>query len=124
MWHLSRTVGKNGESFPDRAMDNFSSQLLSTLLALAFVGLLAWVSLAMLKRLQQGRLLPGSRTDADELRFVRALPVGAKERVVVMQYRGEEWVLGVTGGGISLLSREPVHAAASVEVAHPVSPRP
>jgi len=117
-------VGKNGQPFPDRAMDNFSSQLLSTLLALAFVGLLAWVSLAMLKRLQQGRLLPGSRTDADELRFVRAMPVGAKERVVVMQYRGEEWVLGVTGGGISLLSREPVHAAPSGEVAQPVSPRP
>lgn len=108
-------------------MDNFSSQLLSTLLALAFVGLLAWVSLAMLKRLQQGRLLPGSRPDADELRFVRALPVGAKERVVVMQYRGEEWVLGVTGGGISLLSREPVRGMAastsSDEVAHSMSPR-
>jgi len=107
-------------------MDNFSSQLLSTLLALAFVGLLAWVSLAMLKRLQQGRLLPGTRVDAGELRFVRALPVGAKERVVVMHYRGEEWVLGVTGGGISLLSREPVSTATSSstgEVAHPVSPR-
>ena len=116
-------VGKNGQPFPDRAMDNFSSQLLSTLLALAFVGVLAWVSLAMLKRLQQGRLLPGSRTDADELRFVRAMPVGAKERVVVMQYRGEEWVLGVTGGGISLLSREPLRATPSGEVAHPVSPR-
>lgn len=108
-------------------MDNFSSQLLSTLLALAFVGLLAWVSLAMLKRLQQGRLLPGSRgADAGELRFVRALPVGAKERVVVMHYRGEEWVLGVTGGGISLLSREPVAASPSTpsgEVAQSVSQR-
>ncbi|MET0352130.1 MAG: flagellar biosynthetic protein FliO [Rhizobacter sp.] len=103
-------------------MDSFSSQLLSTLLALAFVGLLAWVSIAMLKRLQQGRLLPGARADAGELRFVRALPVGAKERIVVMHYRGEEWVLGVTSGGISLLSREPQASASSDAVAHPVSP--
>jgi flagellar protein FliO/FliZ len=104
-------------------MDTFSSQLLSTLLALAFVGLLAWVSIALLKRLQQGRLLPGSRADAGELRFVRALPVGAKERVVVMRYRDEEWVLGVTAGGISLLSRGPVAAPSPAEVAQPVSPR-
>jgi flagellar protein FliO/FliZ len=41
------------------------------------------------------------------LRFVRALPVGPRERVVVVQYRGEEWVLGVTAGGISLLGRAP-----------------
>jgi hypothetical protein len=40
-----------------------------------------------------------------------------------MHYRGEEWVLGVTGGGISLLSREPVAATPTDEVAHPVSPR-
>jgi len=86
--------------------NNFANQLLSTLLALAFVGGLAWVSIALLKRLQQGR--GKGRSTESELRFVRALPVGTKERVVVMQYGGEEWLLGVTAGGISLLSRQPL----------------
>lgn len=107
-------------------MDNFSTQLLSTLLALAFVSVLAWVCIALLKRLQQGRLMPGQRALADELRFVRALPVGAKERVVVLHYQGDEWLLGVTAGGISLLSRSPIAAplghAGTDPVAHPVSP--
>jgi len=89
-------------------MENFANQLLSTLLALAFVGGLAWVSIALLKRLQQGR--GKGRPAESELRFVRALPVGAKERVVVVQYGGEEWVLGVTAGGISLLSKQPLPA--------------
>jgi len=92
-------------------MDTFGSQILSTLLALAFVSALAWVSIALLKRLQQGRIRGGAGRPIGELRFIRALPVGAKERVVVMQYRDEEWVLGVTAGGISLLSRQAVPAA-------------
>lgn len=96
-------------------MDNFASQLLSTLLALAFVGALAWVSIGLLKRMQQGRAGGKGPDAASELRFVRALPVGTKERVVVVHYRGEEWLLGVTTGGISLLSRSKPGAA-------PVSP--
>lgn len=88
-------------------MDNFSRELLSTFVALAFVVALAWAAIALLKRMQQGRgSRPGTRDDS-ELRFVRALPVGTKERVVVVQYRGEEWLLGVTTGGITLLARTP-----------------
>jgi flagellar protein FliO/FliZ len=94
-------------------MDTFPSQLLSTLLALALVAALAWASIALLKRLQQGRAGNLSGKQEGELRFVRALPVGAKERVVVMHYRGEEWLLGVTAGGINLLAHHPLGAAPS-----------
>lgn len=87
-------------------MDNFTHQLISTVLAVAFVGVLAWISIALLKRLQHGRAGRDGASRAAELRFVRAMPVGAKERVVVLSYRGEEWLLGVTPGGISLLSRD------------------
>ena len=90
-------------------MENFASSVATMLLALAFVLALAWLALRLLKNLQAGRLNPQS---ADAPRFVRALPVGARERVVVMHYRGEEWVLGVTAGGISLLARDPVHKPA------------
>ena len=90
-------------------MENFASALASMGLALVFVLLLAWVAIRLMKRMQLGRGGPG--TPADALRFVRALPVGQRERVVVLHYRGEEWVLGVTAGGITLLARAPIEAA-------------
>jgi len=96
---------------------SFPTELLRTLFALAVVAGLAWASLALLRRLQQGRGARGAGPGAD-LRFVRALPVGAKERVVVVQYRGDEWLLGVTAGGISLLSRTPIDTPADA------TPRP
>jgi flagellar protein FliO/FliZ len=91
-------------------MDNFSGQLLNTLGALAFVGLLAWASIAVLKRLQLGRSGSKGATSANpsELRFIRALPLGTKERVVVLHYQGQEWLLGVTAGSISLLAQRPL----------------
>lgn len=85
-------------------MENFASSVFTMLLALAFVLALAWFSIRLLRRMHLGR---STGPDGGPLRFVRALPVGARERVVVVQYRGEEWVLGVTAGGISLLGRAP-----------------
>jgi flagellar protein FliO/FliZ len=87
-------------------MDNFAGQLFSTLTALVFVGALAWGSLYLLKRLQQGRFGNKGVAAQNELRFIRALPVGTKERVVVMHYRGEEWLLGVGPGHVTLLSKQ------------------
>jgi flagellar protein FliO/FliZ len=88
-------------------MDNFGGQLASTLLALVLVSGLAWVCIALLRRIQDGRAgRSGARPEA-ALRFVRAMPVGPKERVVVVHYRGEELLLGVTPGGIHLLTRHP-----------------
>ena len=83
----------------------FATSLASMLLALGFVLALAWVLL----RLLRGRLLARAGSGAggaqEALQFVRALPVGPKERVVLVDYRGERWMLGVTGGGISVLAR-------------------
>jgi flagellar protein FliO/FliZ len=94
-------------------MENFAASVATMLVALAFVLLLAWLSLHLVKRLQAGRR-GGAAGAPEALRFVRALPVGARERVVVVHYRGEEWVLGVTAGGISLLGRAPAPDAAPV----------
>jgi flagellar protein FliO/FliZ len=92
-------------------MNAFALNVLTTLLALGFVLALAWGSL----RLLRGRL-PGQRSGADgsdeSLQFVRALPVGARERVVLVEHRGERWMLGVTAGGISVLARWPRDAKA------------
>jgi flagellar protein FliO/FliZ len=89
-------------------MENFTGQLTNTLTALSFVGVLAWVSLSLLKRWQNGRTGIKGGAQRNDLRFIRALPVGAKEKIVVIQYQNEEWLLGVTVGAISLLARHPL----------------
>ena len=80
--------------------------LAATVVALAFVLLLAWVLLRGWRRLQSLGAR-GLADDGEALRFVRALPVGARERVVLLDHAGERWMLGVTAGGISLLARWP-----------------
>jgi flagellar protein FliO/FliZ len=94
-------------------MDNFASQLLSTLFALSVVIALAWGGLYFLKRLQPGRFGKPGSAPTTELRFIRALPVGTKERVVVMHYRGEEWLLGVGAGNVRLLSKHAIETGPS-----------
>ena len=83
-------------------MDSFAMNFVVTMLALGFVLAVAWLALRFLKGRLQPRGLPGRGDDA--LRFVRALPVGTKERVVIVEHRGERWMLGVTSGGISAIA--------------------
>ena len=87
-------------------------ELLSIVIALAAVSLLAWGAIWVMKRLQtRASGAPGA---ADDLRFVRALPLGPRERLVVVEWRGETLLLGVTAGGITLVSRDvPETSAAS-----------
>lgn len=75
----------------------------SMLLALAFVIALAWIVLRVMRARLQPRAASTGTAD-DGLRFVRALPVGAKERVVIVEHRGERWMLGVTAGAISTIA--------------------
>ncbi len=78
-------------------------ELLSIIVALAAVSLLAWGAIWVMKRLRtRAAGAPGA---ADDLRFVRALPLGPRERLVVVEWRGETLLLGVTAGGIALVSR-------------------
>jgi flagellar protein FliO/FliZ len=87
-------------------MTDLMLNLASTVVALAFVLLLAYVLLRGWRRLQDRGMGPARSTDA--LLFVRALPLGTRERVVLMDHAGERWMLGVTAGGISLLARWPL----------------
>ena len=84
-------------------MESFALNFTGTMLALTVVIAVAWFAL----RLLRDRLQPGPKAGqgaGDALRFVRALPVGAKERVVIVEHRGERWMLGVTAGGISTIA--------------------
>ncbi len=90
-------------------MNDFLLQTGGTLLALAAVLALAWATLRLLRGRIGGARAAGGADD-DALRFVRALPLGTRERVVLMEHRGERWMLGVSAGGISVLGRWPAAA--------------
>lgn len=89
-------------------MESFAMSFASMLLALAVVIAIAWFAL----RLLRDRLQPRTAADGSDesLRFLRALPVGAKERVVIVEHRGERWMLGVTAGGINTIAHWPASA--------------
>ncbi|MCH4267165.1 MAG: flagellar biosynthetic protein FliO [Brevundimonas sp.] len=72
---------------------------LTVLVALALVLGLAFFSIRMLKKVQSGA------PSGDEIRFIRSLPLGARERATVVVWRDEVLLLGVTAGGITVLDR-------------------
>lgn len=77
--------------------------LFGTLLALAFVLGLAYLSLRFLRRWQDR--FTGSQGGGPErrLRFVRALPLGQRERLVLVEAEGELMLIGVSAGSVALL---------------------
>jgi len=85
-------------------MESFALNFVGTMLALTVVLVLAWFALRLVRDRLQPHLRSGQTGSGDALRFVRALAVGAKERVVIVEHRGERWMLGVTAGGISTLA--------------------
>jgi flagellar protein FliO/FliZ len=91
-------------------MESFALSFASMLLALAIVLALAYVVLRVMRSRMQPRGPQGTGSD-DALRFVRALPVGAKERVVIVEHRGARWMLGVTAGGINTIAFWPLEGA-------------
>jgi len=93
-------------------MESFVMSFVSMLLALGVVIAIAWFALRLLRDRLQPRVKAGTAGPDESLRFVRALPVGAKERVVIIEHRGTRWMLGVTAGGINTIAQWPADAAA------------
>lgn len=87
------------------ASTSLAGNLASTALALCFVLALAWVLLHGLKRWQGRR--PGTADDAGLPRVLRSVPLGPRERLVTVQYRGRDYLLGVASGAITLLDAGP-----------------
>lgn len=82
------------------------SSLLAVVLALVVVLGLAWAAIKLLRRWQD-RFQQGVEGAGQPIRFLRAMPVGQSERVVLIEAKGEVMLMGVTPGGISLLARWP-----------------
>lgn len=82
------------------------SSILAVVLSLALVLGLAWGAIWLLKKLQDRQLgVDGETADIGNIRFLRSLPLGQRERVALIEVNGERLLLGITAGGISLLAR-------------------
>lgn len=83
------------------------SSLLAIILSMAIVIGLAWGTIWLLKKWQDkttGGDVESNSGDRN-LRFLRALPLGQRERVVLIEVGDETMLLGVGTGAITLLSR-------------------
>lgn len=93
-----------GCATPPSGAGGAALELLSGVLALVIVLGLAYLSLRLLKRFNVGM---GAAPGAPGLRFLRALPLGPRERLVVVAYEGDVLLLGVSAGQVTLLDRRP-----------------
>jgi flagellar protein FliO/FliZ len=84
----------------------FFLSLLAVILALAVVLGLAWVAIRLLRRWND-HFQGGGEGNDPPIRFLRAMAVGQRERIALVEVRGEVMLVGVTAGGISLLARWP-----------------
>ncbi|MGD8914739.1 MAG: flagellar biosynthetic protein FliO [Candidatus Thiodiazotropha sp.] len=84
-------------------MDNYLFELLFMLLALILVVALAWLVLKGIKRFHT------AHGDSSNINLSLTLPVGTRERIVVLSYRESEYLVGITPGGMRLLDKLPKH---------------
>ena len=82
-------------------MNNFISELVVVFFALVAVSLLAWVVLRAMKSMYSGKFKNG------KVEILSSVPIGTRERILIIRHRGNEYVLGVTAGGVSLLDKYP-----------------
>lgn len=80
-------------------MNNPLSELFFTILALIVVLGIAWLVLRGAKNLHN------LKQKNNPMTLKSTLPLGSKERVVVIQYQGKEYLLGVTSHQINLLDK-------------------
>lgn len=74
---------------------------------------LAYVALALLQRVRNGG------APRQDLRFVSSLPVGQRERLVIVNWSGKHLLLGVTAASIAVLDQAPAPEGDSAEIPDP-----
>ncbi|MCW8328188.1 flagellar biosynthetic protein FliO [Photobacterium sp. SDRW27] len=76
---------------------NIATTLAALVLVVVLILFLAW----LLKRMK----LPGLQGGDSSMKILRQLPLGQKERIVLLQVGEEQMLVGVTQQNISLLSK-------------------
>jgi flagellar protein FliO/FliZ len=87
----------------DSALGTALSGLFGTVVALALVLGIAWFALKAMRQWQDGRFAGKASAADHQLRFVRALPVGQREQLMLVEARGELMLIGVAAGSVRLL---------------------
>jgi len=86
----------------DSVNNGFPINLLFTILALVFVLILAWFAIRLLAHLASGKSRNG------RLRVTYTLPLGSREKLVLLECDDREYLLGVTANGISLIDQQTI----------------
>lgn len=87
----------------DSAIGTAVTGLIGMVIALAIVLGLAYVCLKVLRRWQERGTGGREGEPQRELRFVRALAVGQRERLMLVEAEGELMLIGVSAGSVTLL---------------------
>ena len=101
------------------------SSIFAIILSLAFVLALAFGAIWLLRKFQDGsfgKIRPGD--GGRTLRFERALPIGPRERLVIVELDGEHLLLGVTASTITQLRSWPKDEATSFDQTDDASAAP
>jgi flagellar protein FliO/FliZ len=87
----------------DSAIGTAVTGFIGMVIALAIVLGLAYVCLKVLRRWQERGMGAREGEVQRELRFVRALAVGQRERLMLVEAEGELMLIGVSAGSVTLL---------------------
>jgi flagellar protein FliO/FliZ len=100
---------------------SFAAQAAGTVVALVLVLGLAWVCLALLRRMQVGAggwgRAPGAGSPA---KVLGSVVLGPRERVVTVRWQGRDYLLGVTPAAINVIDQR--EAAPEVVAVVPTTP--
>jgi flagellar protein FliO/FliZ len=96
------------------------SSILAVALALAFVLAMAWGTIFLLKKWQDRQLGETLEDGTDwSIRFLRSMPLGQRERVALIEVRGETLLIGITSGSMTVLNRwPPAREPSAIETAY------
>jgi flagellar protein FliO/FliZ len=87
----------------DSAIGTAVTGFIGMVIALAIVLGLAYVCLRFLRQWQERGIGTRDGEPQRELRFVRALAVGQRERLMLVEAEGELMLIGVSAGSVTLL---------------------
>jgi flagellar protein FliO/FliZ len=100
----------------DSTLGTALSGIFGTIIALAIVLGLAWLVLRALRQWQDRGLGARGNDAAHGLRFIRALPIGPRERLMLVEAKGELMLIGVSAGSVRLLRNWGNGSAAGSEI--------
>jgi len=81
-------------------MTSFPLSLLFTVMALVLVLILAWFAIRLMAQIGGGKL------GSNRVKVTHTLPLSARERLVIVECDDQEYLLGVTANGISLIDKK------------------